>query len=124
MLTEVQLTIISLVVAAILWALKMWRAAGGQEVSDTVLKWILFVVAGVMAFIFAVPTLPVFPALVGDPAVITNAVIVWLGAVISMAATLLGFATAIFLVLTQGVIGNQIKRKLFANTPAVKGTKK
>ena len=124
MLTEPQLTIISLVVAAILWVLKMWRAAGGQEITDTVLKWILFVFAGVLAFIFAVPVIPAFPAMVGDPTVITNAVVVWLGAVVSMAATLLGFATAIFLVLTKGVIGNQIKRKLFANTPAVKGIKK
>jgi hypothetical protein len=124
MLTEPQLTIISLIVAAILWVLKMWRAAGGQEISDTVLKWILFVFAGVLAFIFAVPVIPVFPAMVGDPAVITNAVIVWLGAVVSMAATLLGFATAIFLVLTQGIIGKQIKNKIFASTPAYKGNRK
>jgi hypothetical protein len=120
MLTEPQLTIISLVVAAILWVLKMWRAAGGQEISDTVLKWILFAFAGILAFVFAVPAIPVFPALVGDPTVITNAVVAWLGAVVSMAATLLGFATAIFLVLTQGVIGNMVKKTLLKALKAKK----
>ena len=112
MLTEVQIALIGVVVTGILFGLKMWRAAGGEEISAGVLKWILFVISIGMSIFFAIPVLPAFPVLVGDPTVISTAVVIWIGALASMAATVLGFATAIYLVLTQGVMGNAVARKL------------
>jgi len=114
MLTEVQIALIGIVATGILWALKMWRAAGGQEISPGVLKWILFLISIGMAVAFALPILPAFPALVGDPAEVSVLIVTWLGAIVSMAATVLGFATAVYLVLTKGVLGNAVARKLEA----------
>lgn len=118
MLTEVQIALIGFVATGVLWAMKMWAAGGGQEIPSVVLKWILFVISVVMSIIFALPVLPAFPVLVGDPAEVANLVVVWLGAILSMGATVLGFATAIYAVLTKGVLANAVKRRLFASTPA------
>jgi hypothetical protein len=120
MLTEVQIALIGFVATGVLWAMKMWAAGGGQEIPSVVLKWILFVISVVMSIVFALPILPAFPVLVGDPGAIANLVIVWLGAILSMGATVLGFATAIYQVLTKGVLANAVKRRLFASTPAFK----
>jgi len=124
MLTEVQIALVMVVVTGILFALKMWRAAGGTEISNGTLKWILFLIALPIAWFFALPVIPAFPALVGEPDVISVLLITWIGSVASMGATFLGFATLVYAVLIKGVLGNAVKRKLFASTPAAKGAKK
>lgn len=112
MLTEVQIALIGVVVTGVLFALKMWRAAGGQEISTAALKWILFVLSIAMAVFFVLPVFPSFPVLTGDPAEVTSAVVVWVGALVSMGATILGFATLVYAVLTKGVLDNMVARKL------------
>jgi hypothetical protein len=114
MLTEIQVALIGIVATGVLWGLKMWNAAGGEEISSGVLKWILFVLSVGMSIFFALPVLPAFPVLAGDPSAISTAIVVWLGAVINMGATVLGFATLVYAVLTKGVLGNAVKRKFLA----------
>lgn len=69
-------------------------------------KWItvsLFVVSVFLAFLWARPALPVWPATVDDPGAYATAIMVYIGQLITVASAIIGFAVAIYNLLFEKV---------------------
>jgi len=68
--------------------------------------WITVVTYGVsfvVAVLWNMPSLPAMPSMVGDPSIIVNAMIVYLGELLAITSGIVGFATLIYNVLLEKI---------------------
>jgi len=119
-LTEVQIGLIGIVGAGVLWLFKLWRATSGNDVEPVTATWVLFGISLVLAFIFAAPVFPMFPVLAGDPGVISTAIGSWVLAVVTIGTTILGFATLVYAALAKIVLDQVVKKTLLKALKAKK----
>ena len=87
---------IGAVAAVIAQLVKLWAAKSGKQVPQLLLSLVIFVVSLVLAYLWARPAIPAWPAPVPDPMVYALLILGWIGELIVLAGTLLGFAKVIY----------------------------
>ena len=100
-MSEIQLFVIGAVASVIVWLLKLAKA----NIKSGWLTVGVYVVALVLAFFFASPVLPVFPACV-DLVTCVPLVLAWIGDLLVPISAFVGFATLVYNVLLKQVLDN------------------
>ena len=95
-LTALQLMIIGAIAAVIAQLVKLWAAKSGKAVPQLILSLVIFGVSLVLAYLWARPAIPAWPAPVADPMAYALLIIGWIGQLIVLAGTLLGFAKVVY----------------------------
>ena len=93
-LSEVQIFIIGAAASLLVWLYK-FLTARGYQLSAKALTNIVFVVSGVLAFVFAPVLLPPFPPFV-DLATFVPAFLVWAGELLVPLSAFVGFAVMVY----------------------------
>lgn len=99
MLTEVQLFILAAVASVIVYGLKLAKVAEKPAWLTT----LVYVVSLVLAFLFAPPAIPPFPAC-GDLAACVPAGLSWIGELLVPLSAVVGFATLLYNTLLKQVL--------------------
>ena len=95
-ITPEQVILIGLFAAFVAQAVKLAAVYFEWTIDRKGLTIALFAVSVALAYVWASPSLPAFPAMDADPAVFGGAVVGWIGNIISVASVILGFATLIY----------------------------
>jgi hypothetical protein len=95
-ITPEQVILIGLLAAFVAQAVKLAATYFSWQIDRKGLTIGLFAVAVALAYIWAAPALPAFPAMDSDPAVFGGAVVGWIGNIVSVASVIVGFATIIY----------------------------
>jgi hypothetical protein len=98
-MTEIQLFVIGAVASVIVWVLKMSKVT----VKSSWLTVLVYVVSLLLAFAFAAPALPLFPAFV-DLASFVPLFIAWVGELLVPISAFVGFATLVYNTLLKQVL--------------------
>jgi hypothetical protein len=95
--TETQILYIGIVAVIVTQALKyLFATQWGKKIDR---KWVtvgLFVIALILAYLWAAPLLPAWPALMDDPGLYAIEIIGWIGKLVLVASTVIGFAKLIY----------------------------
>ena len=105
-ITPDQVILIGFIAAGIAQAIKLIAAASGKTIGRKWVTGILFALSIGIAVLWSSSILPPFPdfaTIPPDPSIQVGAVIVWLGQIIAVSASVIGFATAIYNLLLQKV---------------------
>lgn len=106
--------VIGLVASVVVWLLRL-LAKNGKSIPDAVLTVGVYVVSGVLALLFATPSLPAFPPFV-DMASFVPAFLVWIGDLLVPLSAFVGFAGLIYQSLLKRILeGAALKVTRFFN---------
>lgn len=94
--------VIGIVASALVWALRL-LAKNGKQIPDAWLTAGVYVVSGVLAAIFALPSLPVFPPFV-DLASFVPAFLQWCADLLVPLSAFVGFAGLVYQALLKKVL--------------------
>ena len=94
--------VIGLVASAVVWGIKFLRAKG-TEIPSGWLTAGVYVVSGVLAALFAAPSLPAFPVFV-DLASFVPALLAWVGDLLVPLSAFVGFATLVYTALLKKIL--------------------
>ena len=105
--------VIGLTASVAVWVLRL-LAKNGKSLPDYVLTIGVYVVSGVLAFLFAAPSLPAFPPFV-DIVTFVPALLAWVGDLLVPLSAFVGFAGLVYQAL--------LKKILEGIASALKGSK-
>lgn len=119
-ITAEQGLLIGVIAAIIAQLVKLWAAKSGKAIPQLILSLVIFVVSLVLAYLWARPAIPAWPAPVADPMAYALLIVGWIGQLIVLAGTLLGFAKVVYDLLLKTVfeklnIGNSKADALATN---------
>lgn len=95
--TDIQVMYIGVVSVVVAQVLKFLIASKwGAKLDRKYVTVGLFVIALILAYLWAGPLLPAWPALIEDPGLYAVAIIGWIGRLVLVASTVIGFAKLIY----------------------------
>jgi hypothetical protein len=102
-LTPTQIIILGLLVPVLVQGIKLFSAWLKKPIDRKPITVVLFITALIMAYFFAQPALPTWPAAVENPAIYAGLIMQFIGSLIGVASAIVGFAMIIYNLLLQKV---------------------
>jgi hypothetical protein len=95
--------VIGIVASVMIQAVKFLGAWFGWQFDRKLVMVVMYVIALIMAYIFARPVMPAWPVPVEDPAVYAGMILTFFGQLIALASAISGFAVLIYNILLKQV---------------------